>query len=216
MRRIVLFDLDGTLTDPAEGIVHGVQFALKSYGIEKVPFDSLLHFIGPPLVDSFEEYLHCTHEEALKAVETYRIYFRNIGIFENCLIAGVPEMLQSLKAAGYELAVASSKPEEFVLRIVEHFHIASYFDAVVGSTMDGSLIKKGDVIRETLRRMQASAATESVDMVGDREHDIFGAKQTLCKPIGVLCGYGSREELEKAGAEEIFNGPAELTEYLLS
>lgn len=215
MRHIALFDLDGTLTDPAEGIINAVQFTLEHYGIHNVPRSSLLYFIGPPLAESFAEYLHCDAAAAQKAVEVYRVYFSDKGIFENTLLPGAVEMVQAVRAAGYETAIASSKPEVFVRRIAEHFGIADLFDCITGSCLDGSLVKKDEVITETLRRMQATAQ-DDVIMIGDREHDIHGAHKCGYPAVGVLCGYGDRAELEKANAEYIAADCAQAAARLIA
>ena len=202
MRHIALFDLDGTLTDPAEGIINAVQYALARYGIHGTPRESLLYFIGPPLAESFAAFLGCDAAEAQHAVEIYREYFADKGLFENTLLPGAAEMVQAVRNTGYETAVASSKPEVFVRRITDHFGITDLFDCITGSRLDGSLVKKNDVIAETLRRMQA-APEDDIVMVGDREHDVIGAHKCGYTAVGVLCGYGSRAELETAGAEYI-------------
>lgn len=199
MYQTILFDLDGTLTDPGLGITNSVMHALKKWGIEVADRASLYRFIGPPLQDSFMQYYGFSAEDAEKSVAYYREYFRDKGLYENEVYPGVQKLLSDLKAAGKTLAVATSKPEEFAVRILRHFQLDGYFDVIAGATMDSSRSKKADVIAYCLDRLGVSDLG-SVVMVGDREHDILGAQKVGVDSIGVLVGYGSREELEKAGA----------------
>ena len=205
----VLFDLDGTLTDPGEGITNSVSYALRKYGIEVTDRRELYKFIGPPLVDSFMKYYDFSQEEALKAVEYYREYFRDKGIFENRVYEGVEDMLTQLHANGKRLVLATSKPEEFALRILEHFDLRKYFTVVAGASMDSSRSKKGDVIAYALS-MCDSIDKNTAIMVGDREHDIIGAKENDLKSIGVLYGYGSEDELKNSGADYIVPTPSDI------
>lgn len=216
-KRYILFDLDGTLTDPKEGITKSVQHALAHFGIAVDDLDSLIPFIGPPLTDSFEMFYGFTHEQALEGVCVYREYFTQRGWRENQEYAGVREMLRALKTAGFSLSVATSKPEVFALRILDYFHLTDYFDVVGGADLDGTRIRKADVIRYTLGRAgvsQSGQALEQVAMVGDREHDILGAKAVGIESVGVLYGYGSREELEAAGADALAEQPGDLVRLL--
>ena len=216
-KRYILFDLDGTLTDPKEGITKSVQHALAHFGIAVDDLDSLIPFIGPPLTDSFEMFYGFTHEQALEGVRVYREYFTQRGWRENQEYAGVREMLRALKTAGFSLSVATSKPEVFALRILDYFHLTDYFDVVGGADLDGTRIRKADVIRYTLGRAgvsQSGQALEQVAMVGDREHDILGAKTVGIESVGVLYGYGSREELEAAGADALAEQPGDLVRLL--
>ena len=216
-KRYILFDLDGTLTDPKEGITKSVQHALAHFGIAVDDLDSLIPFIGPPLTDSFEMFYGFTHEQALEGVRVYREYFTQRGWRENQEYAGVREMLRALKTAGFSLSVATSKPEVFALRILDYFHLTDYFDVVGGADLDGTRIRKADVIRYTLGRAgvsQSGQALEQVAMVGDREHDILGAKAVGIESVGVLYGYGSREELEAAGADALVKQPGDLVRLL--
>ncbi len=157
---LILFDLDGTLTDPARGITGAVVYALRHYGIEVRDRRTLYPFIGPPLTDSFEKYFGFSHEKAVEAVEVYRVYFRERGIFENAVYPGVPEMLEGLQACGRTLCVASSKPEVFVRRILDHFGLSRYFSEAVGSELDGRRVRKDEVVAEALAR--CGAGTETV------------------------------------------------------
>lgn len=199
MYHTILFDLDGTLTDPGLGITNSVMHALKKWGVEVTDRASLYRFIGPPLLDSFMQYYGFSREDAEKSVGYYREYFRDKGLYENEVYPGAEKLLADLKAAGKKLAVATSKPEEFAIRILQHFHLDGYFDVIAGATMDSSRSKKADVIAYCLEQLGVTDLA-GVVMVGDREHDIIGAKTVGIDSIGVLMGYGSREELENAGA----------------
>jgi len=210
----VLFDLDGTLTDPAEGITNSVAHALMKRGITVEDKSELNSFIGPPLTDSFEKYFGFSHEEAILAVEDYREYFKPKGMFENKVYEGIPEMLHGLKKAGKRLIVATSKPEVFAKRILEHFSLDGYFDFVAGSTLDGSRIKKGDVIRYALESCDITDIDKCV-MIGDRLHDVEGAKECGMKCIGVLWGYGTRDELETSGADFIADSIGDIAKIVI-
>ena len=198
----ILFDLDGTLTDPGEGITNSVAYALKKYGIEVSDKSELYKFIGPPLRDSFMKYYGFSEDDALKAIEYYREYFRDTGIFENKVYEGVEDMLKSLCDIGRKIVLATSKPEEFAVRILEHFELSKYFAVVAGASMDSSRSKKGDVIAYALS-MCGDIDKSTAIMIGDREHDIIGAKENGLKSIGVLYGYGSEDELKNCGADYI-------------
>ena len=200
MYKYLLFDLDGTLTDPKVGITKAVAYALKKFKQLDVDLDALTKFIGPPLKDSFMRFYGFSEQDADLAIQYYREYFSETGIFENEVYPGIRDMLDVLKHDGrYVLAVATSKPTVFAERIIEHFGLKDYFTCVVGSNLDGTRSKKAEVIQEVLRVLNVSQLDEVV-MIGDREHDILGAKQVGVRSIGVLYGYGSYEELEAAGA----------------
>ena len=213
MYKYILFDLDGTLTDPAIGITNGVMYALEKYGIKVSDRKELYCFIGPPLVDAFMKYYGFSEADAKQAVVYYREFFRNTGIYENRVYDGVEEMLKSLKNSGKTLILATSKPEEFAEIVLNHFNLRQYFDCVVGATFDGTLNYKSDVIRVALDRGQVSNINDAV-MVGDRHHDIEGAKQNNLKSVGVLYGFGDRQELENAKADFIAKTPKELLKIL--
>ena len=200
MSQIILFDLDGTLTDSGEGITKSVQYALSHFGIMENDLEKLGCFVGPPLHQQFMEYAGFSQEQAWQAVEFYRERYSSIGIYENRLYPKVKELLELLAVNDTILGVASSKPEVYVEQILKHFEIDSYFQVVVGSELDGRRTRKAEVIEEALRRLGMNRARDSVLMVGDREHDVKGAKDCGIQCIGVTYGYGSREELEKAGA----------------
>lgn len=217
MKKYLLFDLDGTLTDPKVGITTCVQYALHSFGIEEPDLDKLEPFIGPPLKDSFMEYYNMSREQAEKAVEKYRERFQDIGIFENRLYDGIPKMLRTLQSKGMHLAVASSKPTVFVKRILEHFQLEKYFQVVVGSELDGRRVNKEDVVQEALQQLFGAQPIQKdlVYMIGDRRFDVEGAKALGIESVGVAYGYGSMEELKAAKADYIVRSVEELEKFLL-
>jgi phosphoglycolate phosphatase len=219
MKKYLLFDLDGTLTDPKEGITKCVQYALECGGIQEPDLDKLTPFIGPPLLDSFMTFYGMTETDAQKAIAAYRERFQDKGIFENALYPGIPHMLKHLKEQGIHLAVASSKPEIYVNRILEHFKIADYFQVVTGSNLDGTRTQKEEVVTEALRRLSEKSTEilrmEDVYMIGDRRYDIEGAKPLGMECVGVAYGYGSLEELKDAKADYIVKSVAELEKFLL-
>jgi len=202
MAKYILFDLDGTVTNPEVGITLSVAYALRHYGIEVEDVRSLRKFIGPPLHDSFIDFYGFSREKAMEAVDKYRERFADIGIFENEPYEGIHKLLSELKAAGYILAIASSKPEVFTKRIIEHFELSPYFTHVCGSELDGRRTNKAEVITYALEKL-GSPAAENVVMVGDRHHDIVGAKKNGLTSIGVLYGFGDEAELREAGADYI-------------
>lgn len=210
---IVLFDLDGTLTDPGIGITNSVMYALKKYGIEVSDRTQLYSFIGPPLTDSFEKYYSFSKEQAKQAVEYYREYFKVTGLFENTVYEGIEELLQNLKKAGKKLLVATSKPEVFAVKILEHFDLAGYFDCIAGADLEGTRGKKGDVIRYALETC-GIIDVSNVIMVGDREYDVIGAREVGMDCIGVLFGYGDRQELEAAGAVYIAETVEDIGKFI--
>ena len=217
MKEYLLFDLDGTLTDPKIGITTCVQYALKDFGIEEPDLDKLEPFIGPPLKDSFMKYYHFTEEEAERAIAKYRERFSEVGLFENEVYAGIPQMLRSLQSCGMFLAVASSKPTEYVERILEHFDLRKYFKVVVGSELDGTRVDKEEVMMEALRQLFSYKPIQfaKVYMIGDRCYDIEGAKKVGVESVGVTYGYGSMEELKEAHADYIVRSVQELQSLLM-
>lgn len=210
----VLFDLDGTLTDPAEGIVNALVYALEKLGVEAINRQELLRFIGPPLADSFSEIYGFDEEKTEITIKYYREYFASKGIFENQIYEGIPELLTTLKAHGYNVIMATSKPEKFALEIAKHFKISGDFDFIAGATLDERRNKKSDVIAYALKTCHISA--DQAVMVGDRKFDIAGAKLNGLEAIGVLYGYGNVSELKEAGAVKIVASVAELSNYLLN
>ena len=174
MKRYLLFDLDGTLTDPMVGITSSVRYALEKYGIHVKYLKELTPFIGPPLMESFQKFYGFSAEEARKAVEDYREYFSPKGIYENEVYPGVADMLAELAEAGFTLVLATSKPHVYARRILKHFGLEEFFSFVAGSELDGERVKKEEVIQYALSRCKI--APKDAVMVGDREHDILGAK----------------------------------------
>ncbi|MBE6871216.1 MAG: HAD family hydrolase [Ruminococcaceae bacterium] len=209
----IFFDLDGTLLDPGEGITNSVIHALKYYGISVSDRKQLYSFIGPPLWESFEKYFGFSHEKAKEAVEYYREYYREKGIFENKVYDGLFQMLDELKKSGHKLYVATSKPQIFARRIITHFGLESYFDFVGGSELDGTRVKKSEVVA-FVAQQTADFTVENTVMVGDREHDVMGAAENGLACIGVLYGYGSYDELTKAGASYIAEKTTDILKYV--
>ncbi len=209
----VLFDLDGTLTDPGKGITNSVAYALSKYGIEIEDRTKLYKFIGPPLTESFQKFYGFSAEESEKCVEYYREYFKPKGIFENEIYEGIEEMLIELKSKGKKVYLATSKPEIFAKQILDHFGIAKYFDFVGGATLDGTRSKKADVIKYVLENAEITDLAHTV-MIGDREQDIKGGKAVGIDTIGVLFGYGDRPELDTAGATHIAETVGDIIKYI--
>ena len=212
---LILFDLDGTLTDPKEGITNCVKYALHHFGIEENDEATLLKFIGPPLYDSFRGIYGFSHDDANLCVEKYRERFSTIGLFENDVLDGAVEILRELKKAGKTTALATSKPLVFAERIVERYGLAEYLDFVVGADLKGGLNYKDEVINEVLKQAKPSDLSKVV-IVGDRMHDILGAKKCGISSIGVKCGYAEENELENAGANFIFENLFEVKDFLLN
>lgn len=188
----IFMDLDGTISDPKEGITKAVAHALSYYGIQVENLDTLEKFIGPPLLDSFQDFYGFSEEQSREAVGKYREYFSRQGLFENVLYDGMKELLA----------------EVYTVQILKYFEIEQYFYFFAGSTLDGSRSKKGDVIRYALDSLKITA--DQAVMVGDRKHDVIGAKENGMYVIGVLYGYGDRMELETAGADCIVADVNEL------
>lgn len=211
----LLFDLDGTLTDPAQGITNSFIYALKYFGIEIPSYEKLCTYIGPPLPLTFKKEYGFDDEKATLGIKKYREYFADKGLFENKVYPGIPELLQQLKDMGKHLLIATSKPEVYSIKIAEHFDFAKYFDFICGCNMDETRSTKAEVIEYALRLANISENDKSkVLMIGDREHDIIGAKQNELKSCGVLFGYGSKEELKNAGADYIIQKPEELLQII--
>lgn len=213
MYKYLLFDLDGTLTDPGIGITNSVMYALRKFDIHVDDRTSLYRFIGPPLKDSFETFFGFSAEQSKLAVSYYREYFTERGMFENTVYDGIPELLTQLGIMGRTIAVATSKPEPFAIKILKHFGLYEHFGLVAGSTFDETRSKKSDVIRYALNSL-GIADRSSVLMIGDREHDIIGARENGLDSLGVLFGYGSRNELERAGASVIAENPMDIIKYV--
>lgn len=198
----VLIDLDGTITNPKEGITKSIQYALQAMGIYIDDLDSLTKHIGPPIRDGIKEFYGFNDEEAEAAVAKYREYYGEKGIYQNELYNGMESLLTRLKQAGKYLIVATSKPEELAVKVLESFHLEHYFDDICGASFDSSRDNKEAVIRYALER-NSITDLDRVVMVGDRKYDIIGAKAVGIASIGVLYGFGSKEELLEAGADHI-------------
>ena len=213
----ILFDLDGTISDPKQGICGCVQYALRSFGIEEPELDRLEPFIGPPLAESFMKYYNFTAEQAQEAVEKYRERFSVTGKYENVLYPGMGALLHDLKASGATLAIASSKPTVYVEDILVHFGIREYFDIVVGSELDGRRVHKEEVVAEVLSQLAARGESDpdKMVMIGDRSFDVEGAKAIGAHCIAVSYGYAQPGELENAGAEIIVRDVEGLRSVLL-
>lgn len=211
---VILFDLDGTLTDSSPGIMNSIVYALKKYNISVENTDDLRKFLGPPLHESFRDFYGFDDEKSMEAVGFYREYFSTKGLLENEVYSGIREMLEDLKENGKRLILATSKPQPFTDRIMEHFDLAKYFEFIAGSNMDGTRSKKAEVIAYAL---ESCGITDKADvvMVGDREHDIIGATTVGIDSIGVEYGYGDYDELSDAGATYIVKTVEGLKELLI-
>jgi phosphoglycolate phosphatase len=208
-----LLDLDGTLTDSKVGITRSVQYALRRARVDVADLETLTPYIGPPLQDSFVALAGFSQADAIRAVASYREYFAETGIFENAVYPGIPECLEALQAQGWRLAVAMSKPTVFAERILDHFSLLTHFQAVVGAGLDGGRRHKHEVIAAALSDLGV-AADERCIMVGDREHDVIGAKTVGLLSVGVTWGYGSVQELSEAGADVLVHAVADLPEAM--
>lgn len=213
--RYLLFDLDGTLTDPKEGITKCFQYALESFGIHEPDADKLTWVIGPPLVDSFMQGYGFTKEQAERGTAKYRERYAPVGWKENKVYPGIKEALSRLRDAGFVLATATSKPENMAETIISHFGLAEYFAVIGGASLDLSRTRKADVLRYTLERLGVKD-TGGVLMIGDRKYDVEGAKEFGIPCLGVLYGYGSREELREAGAAALVQNAEELCEWCMA
>lgn len=209
----ILFDLDGTLSDSSQGIINSIIYALEKYDVNDYDMPLLRKFLGPPLHESFEKFMGFDKEKSLQAVKLYREYFSSKGLFENEIYGGVSDLLQNLKENGKALIVATSKPQLFTDRIMEHFNLAKYFDFIAGSNMDTTRSKKAEVIEYAVTECNIKDKS-SVVMVGDRAEDMIGAQTVGIDSIGVEYGYGTFDELENAGATYIAKTVEELKSLL--
>lgn len=215
MYKAILFDLDGTLTDSGEGITKSVQYALEKIGKPEPDLEKLRVFVGPPLMEQFMKYADVDEATGRKAVELYRERYLPIGIYENEVYPGVEEMLAGLKEQGYLLGVASSKPEKLVLQVLEHFGLTHFFDEIAGSEMNGSRTRKSEVIEEVLSRFHLENHRDQVILVGDKEHDVLGAREAGLDCVAVSYGYGSMEELTEAGPLKIVHSAEEVLDFFV-
>lgn len=211
----IFLDLDGTITNPAEGITKCFEYALNHFGIEVESRAQLEQFIGPPLRKSFMEGFGFEEEQAIEAVAKYRERFGPIGMFENEVYPGMEQALQSLKEAGKVLIVATSKPEHMAKKILAHFNLDGYFDDICGSCDDSNRNEKDEVIRYALEK-HGITDLDDVLMVGDRKFDVIGAAKCGLRCMGVLYGFGDREELESAGAAYIAETVEEMARIIVS
>lgn len=213
MYKAIMFDLDGTLTESGEGITKSVQYALEKIGRPEPDLEKLKVFVGPPLLDQFMKYADTDEETARQAVAFYRERYGVTGIYENSVYPGIPELLEELRRKGYLLAVASSKPENYVNQVLDYFHLSGYFDVIVGSEMNGNRTRKAQVIEETLERLKLSGHRNQVLMVGDKEHDVLGAREAGVSCVAVSYGYGTMEELKAAEPLKIVSSAEELLHF---
>jgi len=210
--KIVLFDLDGTITDSSEGIVNSIKYALSRLGFPEEPTEKIKQFIGPPLQQTFKINYGITDYQ--NAVTIYREYYAVKGIYENRLYDGIVAVLEKLKNDGYIIGLATGKPTYYSEIILKHFKIDHYFDAVVGSNMDGTRGEKPEIIRDVLAELNYNKEKHSVIMIGDRKHDVHGAHHHEIKCIGVTYGYAQEGELAEAGAAHIVHHPSQMLALL--
>lgn len=208
-----LFDLDGTLTDPKEGIINSVLYALKKVGIEELHANELDSFIGPPIQQSFVERYNMSEGEVERAVFYFREYLKQRGLFENNVYEGISNLLQQLKNTGNRLFVATSKPTVFAKQVLDHFQLTNYFEDIIGSNLEGTRIKKEEIIAHILQTNELNK--EEIVMIGDRKHDVIGANHNGIASIGILYGYGSETELTQVGATHIVKDVKELHHFCL-
>lgn len=210
----IFFDLDGTLTDPAPGITNAIIYGRKKWGLPCGPNEEYLKFIGPPMPQSYVDFWGMSPEEAVEFLKAYREYFSTVGLFENKVFPGIPELLKKLKNAGCRLYIATTKPTVYSVQIAEKFGFAEYFEIISGCGLDGTRGEKWEVI--DYARQVCGADMSKAVMIGDRLHDVEGARICGIDCIGVSYGYGGRAELEQAGALHVVDTVEELGEYLFA
>ena len=213
MYKYVLFDLDGTLTNPEIGITNCVMYALEKFGITVKERKELHPFIGPPIKYSFQTFYGFSEEDSEQAVVYFRERFGEKGLYENELFDGVIEMLQSMKKQGKIIILATCKLEEYAIEILKYFQIYQYFDYIAGSTIDGGRGEKEEVIAHALEMNHIEDKTQAI-MVGDTKYDIIGAKKNGLDSIGVLLGFGDFKELKEAGATYIAETLEDILTYV--
>ncbi len=211
--KYILFDLDGTIIDSRSGIIKSAKFALDKMGVPETQMVNMERIIGPPLKFAFREFFNLSEDFIEKATEYYREYYKDKGIFDCVMYDGIEQMLISLKIQGYILALATSKPVVFASRILEHFGISHYFDAIVGASLDESLLDKAAIISLTCEELSIFNTAHAI-MVGDRKFDIAGATAHQMDSIGVLYGFGNLEEFQNAEASYVVNNVEELHQLL--
>jgi phosphoglycolate phosphatase len=210
---LILFDLDGTLTDSGPGIVEGLRYALDAMDIEHPDDATIRTFLGPPLMVTFRDHFGMDDDQIERGIALYREHYNDTGLFNNIVFEGIPELLATLQSNGYTLATATSKPTETATRILEHFDLARHFTFIGGATMDSSRSLKADVIAHALESVNARTF-DVIHMVGDRGHDVIGARAHGIDTIGVTWGYGSPEELTQAGARVLVQAPADISAHI--
>ncbi len=211
--KYILFDLDGTLTDSAIGITNSIMYALKHFEIIIEDRSELYNLVGPPLYDTFFNYFNLTEEESYLAVELFREYYNEKGMFENLVYPGISKLLINLKKKDKKLILATSKPTYYAEKILKHFDLLKYFDFVAGSNLDGTCREKGEIIQFALDSCNITESSNAI-MIGDRKHDVIGARKCKIKSIGVLYGYGDKNELEDAGPDYLVETVEELENLL--
>jgi len=214
MIRTVLLDLDGTIVNSEPGITACVQYTLKAYGLEELDAGTLRTFIGPPLRQSFMRHCGVSERQAEDMVKKYRERYVPVGMYESGVYPGVEHFLKFLRREGYQVALASSKPEEMCKKLLEHFKLSEYFDEIVGATPDGRIDTKLEVLRELFLRLHIVSPDE-VALVGDTRFDAEGAKEAGIRAIGITYGFGTRQEMEDAGAV-VFDSLPEVERYLIN
>ncbi len=212
---IILFDLDGTLTDPARGLVSGFVYALSKMGVAREDFGDLHRFIGPPLFEVWQAEFGFTPEQSSHAIDVFREYYDIYGWWDNELYHGIKELLSSLRASGKKLAVATSKPEVTAKRVLKLFGLTDYFDFIAGALSGTERHKKSQVIEYCLESLGASAARERAILVGDRMYDAEGASECKIASLGVLWGHGSEEELATCGFTYVAADTSEVLNILI-
>jgi phosphoglycolate phosphatase len=213
--QVVLFDLDGTLTDSGPGILNCLEYALDAQGIPYPDRETMRTYLGPPLAVTFREQFGMTDSQITVAIEKYRERYHDIGLFENSVYPGIPELLAELKASNIRMVTATSKPEYSATRILQHFELDQYFEFIGAAALDGSRDSKSLVIGHTLESVGIRPDSFSMIMIGDRHHDVHGAKEHGIDTIGVLWGYGDAAELESAGVVDLAADPSALGRLLL-
>lgn len=216
--KYILFDLDGTLTDSGLGIINSVKYALKHFNIEAESDEELRKFVGPPLRESYMKLYNFTESQADEGLKVFREYFEKQGMFENAVYEHIEAVLKELKRSGKVLIIATSKPEVYSIKILKHFNLDKYFNIIAGSDFEETRVKKADIIKYALGQLKEADKDFSKNdcvMIGDREHDIIGAKENGIKSIGVLYGYGDVIELTQARADYIAKEPKDLLNLLL-
>lgn len=207
----IVFDLDGTLTDSAPGIINSIKYAIGKLGYRELSNSELQSCVGPPLAEHIMELMGISEPQSLEFLRVYREYFAVKGIYENNIYAGIPCMLEELKAAGIRLMLCTGKPEPFAREVLRYFQLADYFDDILGPTFEGKYNDKAEGLAELLRRSGAGDCL----MVGDRKYDIIAAKACGIPSAGVLWGYGSEQELTEYGADYLVHTASELLDLVL-